>query len=77
MLYRNCLDSANGNEEIAKDKVREKYERIFLNENDIYFVLGTTLRFHNVAPNPFIIIGVLYPPKGFMDTPHQMSLLDL
>jgi hypothetical protein len=33
-------------------------------ERDLYFFLGTTKEFHNVAPNPFIIIGTFYPPKS-------------
>jgi len=24
--------------------------------------LGTTKQYHNIAPNPFVIIGVFYPP---------------
>lgn len=63
MLYWNCLDIAHGNEEIACQKVKEKYYNEFALTKDLYFFLGTTKKFHNVGPNPFIIIGTFYPPK--------------
>lgn len=63
MLYLNSLKAANGNEKIACQRVREKYFDVFTNNKDLYFFLGTTLKFHNIAPNPFIIIGIFYPPK--------------
>jgi len=61
MLYFNCLKRANGNERIAIDKIKEKYFDDFL-KKDLHFFLGTTKQFHNVSPNPFIIIGIFYPP---------------
>ncbi|NLC43506.1 MAG: hypothetical protein GX783_04410 [Clostridiales bacterium] len=61
-LYFNCLYRANGNKEIAITKVKEKFFDEFL-EKDLHFFLGTTKKFHNIAPNPFIIIGTFYPPK--------------
>lgn len=34
-----------------------------MSENtDLHFFLGTTLQWHFVAPNPFIIVGLFYPP---------------
>ena len=63
MLYLNSLKAANGNEKIACQRVREKYFDVFTNNKDLYFFMGTTLKFHNIAPNPFIIIGIFYPPK--------------
>ena len=63
MLYLNSLKAAEGNEAIACQKVRERYFDDFVNNKDLYFLLGTTLKFHNIAPNPFIIIGTFYPPK--------------
>jgi hypothetical protein len=62
MLYFHCLERANGDECAAIEKVKEKYFKSFLSR-DMYFFLGTTKQFHNIAPNPFIIIGVFYPPK--------------
>lgn len=63
MLYLNSLKAAKGDESVACQKVREKYFNEFTNDKDLYFFLGTTLKFHNIAPNPFIIIGTFYPPK--------------
>ncbi|EPR67439.1 hypothetical protein [Cyclobacterium qasimii] len=61
-LYWNCLRDANGNPEIAKEKVRMKYETDFLANKDIYFFMGTTKEWHmRRAKNPFVIIGVFYP----------------
>lgn len=63
-LYWNCLKAAEGNEEIALAKVREKYEHDFINNKDIYLFLGTTKEWHmRRAKNPFVIIGVFYPKK--------------
>lgn len=61
MLYFNCLKAAKGNEEIAVCKVKEKYFNFFL-KRDVYFIMGTTLKRHRVSRNPFIIIGVFWPP---------------
>lgn len=63
-LYWNCLKRCEGNESTALDLVREKYEKEFLKEKDIYFFLGTTREWHmRRAKNPFVIIGVFYPKK--------------
>ena len=63
-LYLNCVRDADGNEEIALEKVRQRYEKEFLTKCDIHFFVGTTLE-HQMknAPNSFLIIGVFYPPK--------------
>jgi hypothetical protein len=62
-LYWNCLRK-ECNEEIACQKVKEKYFDYMAMERDLYFFLGTTQQFHALnAPNPFIIIGAFYPPK--------------
>lgn len=45
MLYLNCLSRANGNEEVAIKKVKQRYFEDFL-KRDTYFFLGTTLRNH-------------------------------
>lgn len=57
-LYRNCLASSSGNEAVANQKVREKYESFAQNSN-LFFFVGTTYMNHWRAPNPFIIIGVV------------------
>jgi len=73
MLYFNCLSRANGNEKEAISKVKEKYLDSFL-QRDLHFFLGTTKQFHNIAPNPFIIVGAFYPPMP-LENP-QTSLFD-
>lgn len=70
-LYWKCLKAANGDETVACQKVREKYFDDMVKKCDLHFFLGTTKKFHNVAPNPFIIIGAFYPLK--IDT-RQLSL---
>ena len=60
-LYWNCLKRAEGNEREAKDKVRVKYLEQFL-KTDLHFFLGTTLQWHSVAPNPWVMIGVFPIP---------------
>lgn len=60
-LYWNCLDRHNGDEQKAIDDVRKKYFDDFAQTKDLHFFLGTTQQFHNVAPNPFIIIGTFHP----------------
>lgn len=63
-LYRNCLAAAEGDESVAVDKVRQKYEIDFLQNKDITLFLGTTLKHHRARhTNPFTIIGVFYPPR--------------
>lgn len=71
MLYWNCLKSSCNNEKLAIEKVKAKYFNEFITK-DIYLFLGTTRQFHGWASNPFVIIGVFYPP---IDTsPDQLSL---
>jgi len=60
-LYWNCLEQADGDEQKALSKVKEKYFDEFI-KLDIYFFLGTTKQYHGWATNPFVIIGVFYPP---------------
>lgn len=62
-LYWNCLKQANGNKELACQKVKEKYEG-FIKNNDVTLFLGTTRQFHGWANDPFVIIGIFYPQKN-------------
>ena len=73
MLYFNCLKRAKGNEKEAISKVKEKYFTEFV-KRDLHFFLGTTLKFHNVAPNPFVIIGTFHPPMPPQEK--QISFFD-
>ena len=58
LLYWNCLRSTQGDEAKAVDLVRQKYWNQFL-RTDLHFFLGTTQQFHFVAPNQWVIVGVL------------------
>ena len=69
-LFWKCLVQTDGDEQAAKQLVRQKYFDQFLQEKDLNLFLGTTFLNHNVAPNPFVIIGVFYPPRT-----DQLSLL--
>ena len=65
-LYWNCLRLTKGDEGRALAKVRDKYLDQFL-KTDLHFYVGTTQQFHQVAPNPWVIIGVLpmpHDPQG-------------
>jgi len=62
-LFWNCLSQTDGDENAAKRLVKRKYFEQFVQEKDIYLFLGSTLLNHNKARNPFMIIGVFYPPK--------------
>jgi hypothetical protein len=74
MLYWNCLRSAGSDENLAVAKVKEKYFDWFL-KRDVYFFLGTTKEYHaRNAPNPFIIVGVFYPPV--LPPNQQMSIFE-
>ncbi|ABX02849.1 MAG TPA: hypothetical protein DEF47_18045 [Herpetosiphon sp.] len=70
-LYWNCLKTCNGDENEANKLVRQKYFDTFVQQNDIHLFLGTTLQYHFVAPNPFVIIGVFYPK---IETQGRMEL---
>jgi hypothetical protein len=62
-LYRNCRDSSKKytleeREAEALEKVRNKLEIDFLNNKDLYFIVGN-LKNHRQT---FMIIGLFYPP---------------
>ena len=60
-LYWNCLKGAEGNEQIACEKVKEKYFDVF-RDRDLYLFLGTSRQFDGWAKNPFLVIGCFWPP---------------
>ncbi len=62
-LFWNCLRQTDGDEEAANALVRQKYFDEFCQKKDVYLFLGTTLRHHHRSKNPFVIIGVFYPPQ--------------
>lgn len=59
-LYWNCLKTSSSPTEAVK-KVRQKYRTEFA-AKDLYLYLGTTRKYDGWANNPFVIIGVFYPP---------------
>ncbi len=63
-LYWNCLRDANNDEVKALRKVRLKFFDELALKKDIHLFLGTTMEWHRRrATNPFVIVGVFYPPK--------------
>lgn len=63
-LFRNCRDGANGKtpeqkEKEALEKVKARYEQDFLQNKDLYLMLGN----QQLYPSTFMIIGVFSPPK--------------
>ena len=62
-LFWNCLRKTDGDQVAANRLVRQKYFDTFLEQKDLHLFLGTTKKHHNVAPNPFVIVGIFYPPK--------------
>jgi len=73
ILYLNCLWRSNNNEEVARAQVKQKYFDEFL-KRDLHFFLGTTKKHHNQSRNPFIIVGVYYPPMP--EENQQLNLFD-
>jgi hypothetical protein len=61
-LYWRVFNEQN-DEKAACETVRKKYFDDFAKIKDLYFFLGTTLKFHNVGKNPFMIIGTFHPGK--------------
>lgn len=60
-LFWNCMKSSGNNEQVALQKVRQKYMDQFL-KTDLHFFLGTMLQFHGFSPNPWVIVGVFPAP---------------
>ena len=50
------------NQQRAIDDVVSKYMKDLIVGRDTHLFLGTTSRWDAIAPNPFVIIGVFYPP---------------
>jgi len=59
-LYRNLLANYK-NEEVACQKVKQKYIDVFAKERDLYLFMGTTARYDGWASDPFVIIGTFTP----------------
>lgn len=64
-LYWRIFDVTNNREEACL-KVRKKYFDEFVSKKDLYFFLGTNFINHvKRTKNPFIIIGLFYPPIDY------------
>lgn len=63
-LYWNCLNQCNGNESDAVALVKKRFLNAFTTKKELHLFLGTTRQFHTWASNPFIIVGVFYPPAS-------------
>ena len=62
-LYWKCFEKTN-NEEDALKLIKQKYYNEFVENKDLYFFVGTNYTWHmKNAHNPFMIIGLFYPPK--------------
>lgn len=72
-LYWNCLHRHNGDENKALEDVKNKYFDDFTKTKDLYLFLGTTKKHHSTSKNPFMIIGVFYPPI-IQSTSNQLTL---
>ncbi len=71
-LYWNCFERYGQDEDEANQRVRQKYFDEFI-QKDIHLFLGTTLQYHLVAPDPFVIVGVFVPPKPELAIPEQTT----
>lgn len=61
MLYWHCLRECKNDEDLALKKVKQKFFNEFL-KKDLFLFLGTLKQYHGWAKNPFVIVGVFYPP---------------
>lgn len=61
MLFWKSLVRHMGDEKKACEDVKKKYFDDFAKTKDYYFFLGTTKKYHKIAPNPFVIIGDFRP----------------
>ncbi|NJN61761.1 MAG: hypothetical protein HC795_09735 [Coleofasciculaceae cyanobacterium RL_1_1] len=64
-LYRNCVKRSQANTEAGREQdalqqVRKKLETDFLQNKDLYFVVGNLKN----RPKTFMTIGLFYPPKS-------------
>lgn len=53
-----------GHPDELKKKVKQQYARNFQEKKDLHFFIGSQLQWHRrKGRNPYLIIGVFYPPK--------------
>lgn len=58
---------ARGSETDAVEDVKNKYTSDLITDRDTHLFLGTTKEWDARAPNPFLVIGVFYPPLKKQD----------
>ncbi|NLF24482.1 MAG: hypothetical protein GX589_02340 [Deltaproteobacteria bacterium] len=70
-LFWKMVKKYKGNEARAIEDVKKKFLDDLARKKDLYFFVGTSLEFQaKNAPNPFLIIGVFYPPvKNQLELP--------
>ncbi|MES0335368.1 MAG: hypothetical protein SFH39_03265, partial [Candidatus Magnetobacterium sp. LHC-1] len=74
-LYLRYLKIHKKNEALACAEVKKQYFDNFAKTKDLYFFMGTTREHHLISKNPFIIIGVFYPPlPNHSPQPEQLKL---
>ena len=62
-------------EQLALQDVKNKYFNHFYNKTDLHFFLGTHFVQHSQkSKNPFIIIGLFYPPKVTRQSSNQLKM---
>ena len=59
-LYWKLIDTGESEEGACK-KIRQKFFDDLALTKDLHFFLGTSLQWHSVGKNPFMIVGVFYP----------------
>lgn len=60
-LYWKMLNKRGSQEEALQDVKNRFFD--YMATRDLYFYVGTSLKHHFSSINPFMIIGVFYPPK--------------
>jgi len=77
-LYWRSYYRHGRDEQEANRLVKQKFFYDFCSKNELYFFLGTSLQYHLVSSQPFMIIGVFYPlkPKLPFEEKHKPSTLD-
>jgi hypothetical protein len=69
-LFWKCVRQTGGDRDSANRMVRDKYLTDLCSKRDLLLFLGTTIANHWPSPNPFLVIGLFYPPRNC-----QMRLL--
>lgn len=63
-LCRKLMRKYGNRKAVIYEHLKAKYFDEMLAERDVYFFLGTTRHWHiRRSKNPFMIVGVFYPPK--------------